>query len=199
MADISFAHDHPGLRFYTQEEGTDAAVRICEYDGDITADGYVEFPLSGVDIFVVAGRIHATDIVRCSTNLVAQNGIVAAGGVDVYGSIHCCGGGIRSGEGIWAEGRIDLRGGIEAKGPIECFGIGCLDGDIKAEGCIISENEICTNGNIDCGKRIFAGVSLGATNETCRNEIMCDKLLKGEICCGVLAEGGTWQPEEGWC
>lgn len=199
MADISFTPDYPGLRFYTQNEGTDAAIRICEYDGDIEVDGYVEFPIDGVDIFICTGRIRATDVVRCCTNLVAQRGIDADGPIDVYGSIHCCSGGIRAGDGIWAGGRIDLRGGIDAEGPIECLGIGCLDGDIRASGCIISENEICTNSNIDCGKRIFAGVNLGATNKTCRNEIMCDQLLQGEVCCGVLAEGGTWVPEEGWC
>lgn len=195
---IDINESTPGLRFSDQkcEDGT--PVTVCEYDGDLTADKYIEI-LMDVDIFICTGRIETNGLVSCRANLIARKGISAGTYIRVGGSVHCCNGGVTAKEYIYVDGRIDVRGDITAGGYINCEGIGCVDGDIIAGDCIMTQTSIKATGDIDCGKRIFAGVSLDRTNETCDDLIICRLLDNGEVCAGRLIEGGGWTPEEGWC
>lgn len=121
------------------------------------------------DEYILTGDLASNNdiIVEIDGVLIVLGNIVAKGSITAENTKIVATEDIKAGGGIKA-GRINAGGGIRADGGIEA------GGDIKAKTFI------------DCGKRIFAGISMYRTSKDCNKTIKCAELRHGEICYGEL-------------
>ncbi len=133
--------------------------------GDLISEESIEIDLD--DRLFVRGSVISKMSIKVGRTLIASDGIKAGRGI-IAGCGIKAGGGIEAGEGIKAGEGIEAGWGIKADCGIEA-GEGIEAGSF-----------------IQVEKRIFAGVSVYGTVESCKKTITCAELRKGEICYGDL-------------